>query len=85
MPYVKEEDRRKDTMDTKGDLEFRVCQLMDEYMATREFRYSDLHDCWAAAAHSAHEFARRFLDVREDQACAQNGEVFVNTVRRMKK
>lgn len=76
MPYTKEGERTKNSMDTKGDLEYRVCRLMDFFMSTREFRYSDLHDCCYAVEHAAHEFRRRFLDRREDQAREKNGDVF---------
>lgn len=86
MPYTKDRDRAdyESTLGviedlgiaTKGDLEFLICSLQDIYAAAREYRYSDLHDCSAATFHAGHEFERRFLDPREDDALAKNGEVF---------
>ena len=92
MPYIEPLKRAKydlwmDTangvpIETKGDLEYLVCSLMDKFMETREFRYSDLHDCCKAVEHAAHEFERRFLDPREDTAREKNGDVFPKMIRR---
>ncbi len=84
MPYIADEDRQQydhdlngiEEIKTKGDLEYCIARLMDIYMKTRAYRYSDLHDCAYAAQHSCDEFRRRFLDSREDQAIDQNGDVY---------
>ena len=86
MPYVSKNDREKYnavtlTIDllpeivTKGDLEFLIFKLMKKYMATREARYSTLHDTVYATAHASDEFRRRFLDKREDEAMNSNGDI----------
>lgn len=86
MPYVSAEDRAKytkvtdaiknlDNIDTKGDLEYLVTYLMKAYMVKRERRYSTLHDVVYAVQHCADEFRRRNLDVREDEARQQNGDI----------
>jgi len=83
MPYIKQEDRNKyqevltemPFIETKGDLEFCIFTLMQQYMKSREKRYSILHDCVYAAMHCADEFRRRFLDKREDEAREINGDV----------
>jgi hypothetical protein len=85
MPYIKQEDRAKydkitdaiwDTdIETKGDLEYLIFNLMQRYMLHREKRYSILHDCTYAAQHCADEFRRRFLDKREDSAREENGDI----------
>ena len=49
---------------------------MDIYMKSRDWRYSDLHDCAYAAQHSCDEFRRRFLDKREDEAIETNGDCY---------
>lgn len=85
MPYIKEEDRvnyqeLEDMMDettihTKGDLEYLIFMLMRKYMATRDYKYTELHDCVYAVQHCSDEFRRRFLDKREDEARVKNGDV----------
>ena len=50
---------------------------MKKYMSTRDFRYSNLHDCVYAAIHCGDEFRRLYLDVRENQARESNGDVVV--------
>jgi hypothetical protein len=48
---------------------------MKEYMTTRDFNYSNLHDTVYAAIHCGDEYRRRFLDKREDDANLTNGDV----------
>lgn len=76
MPYIEEIRRREFVMETKGDLEYAIAKLMDEYMMGRPFNYTNLHDCCYAAGHMCDEFRRRFLDKREDYARDKNGDVF---------
>jgi hypothetical protein len=83
MPYTKPELREKyfkvldflPSIETKGDLELCVFKLMRKFMETREYRYSNLHDCVYAVQHCADEFRRRFLDKREDKAREENGDI----------
>jgi hypothetical protein len=83
MPYIKEADRTKfismlshcPPIETKGELEYVIFWMMKQYMSSKEKRYTTLHDCTYAAMHCADEFRRRFLDVREDQAKNENGDV----------
>lgn len=86
MPYINEERRivyknafpdihSKTPIDNKGDLEYLVFKLMKKYMKDKEYRYSDLHDCVYAVQHCADEFRRRYLDKREDNAIAKNGDI----------
>lgn len=84
MPYITKKDREKylealveiPTIQTKGDLEYCIFWLMQHFMSTRDVRYSTLHEAVYAATHCADEFRRRFLDARENQACASNGDVY---------
>jgi hypothetical protein len=84
MPYIKKEDREKydvalnqiQEIHTKGDLEYCIFKLMQTYMSTRSVRYSNLHDTVYASVHCGDEFRRRYLDVREDVAREDNGDVF---------
>lgn len=64
----------KTEIETKGDLEYLVYQLMKSYMVSRERRYSTLHEAVYGTIHSAEEFKRLHLDKREDEAIKENGE-----------
>lgn len=85
MPYILEKDREnyeelQNQIDsivihTKGDLEYLIFKLMKQYMNTRDYRYTELHNCVYASMHCADEFRRRFLDKREDEAREKNGDV----------
>jgi hypothetical protein len=83
MPYINLTDRKKydfaleeiEQIDSKGELEYIIFKLMMKYMSDKEYRYTILHDCTYAAQHCADEFRRRFLDVREDQAIKENGDI----------
>ena len=86
MPYVDNNSRDKykevdkvisqlSEITSKGDLEYLVFRLMVKFMATREKRYSTLHDVVYAVAHCADEYRRRFLDVRENEALESNGDI----------
>lgn len=86
MPYIAPEGRPEfdqflrqiKEIKTKGDLEYCMSVLMDIFMQTHNWKYTDLHDCAYAAAHMCDEFRRRFLDTREDEAIATNGDVFTS-------
>ena len=83
MPYIKQSNRVKynsklnqiQSIDSKGDLEYCIYKLMKKFMSTREFRYSNLHDCVYAAQHCCDEFRRNYLDKREDEAKEKNGNI----------
>jgi hypothetical protein len=83
MPYIKRNQRpyfanALDTfpsIDSKGELEYCIFTLMVRYMENNVFNYTNLHDVAYAAQHCADEFRRRFLDVREDTARKENGDV----------
>ncbi len=83
MPYIPEQERpqfreillRLPHMGTKGQLEYSIFKLMRIYMQSRAYRYSDLQECISAVKHAAHEFERRFLDSREDDAIKENGDI----------
>jgi len=85
MPYIRQNDRKKfddvlkqlPDFEVKGELEYCIYWLMKKYMSTRDFRYSNLHDCVYAAIHCGDEFRRLYLDVRENQARESNGDVVV--------
>ena len=83
MPYIKKEIREKydpylndfPDIDNKGDLEYCIFRLMKQFMSTREYRYSTLHEAVYAVMHCADEFRRRYLDKREDEAMNTNGDI----------
>jgi len=85
MPYILQSDREKFRnvlydltnieIKDKGELEYLVFSIMQEYMRQREKRYTTLHDCSYAVQHCSDEFRRRFLDKRENEAILENGDV----------
>jgi hypothetical protein len=83
MPYIRQGERLdfKGILDslppitTKGQLEYCIFKLMKLYMKSRMYSYTNLHDATYAAQHCADEFRRRFLDNREDDAQALNGDI----------
>ena len=83
MPYINTEDRAKYDeiidlvckIDTKGELEYIIMRFMNIYMSTRERKYNTLHDCVYACKHVSDEYRRRYLDKREDEALAKNGDI----------
>lgn len=85
MPFIIKAERKQfddvlknlPNFETKGQLEYAVTYLMHIYMHTRAFKYSTTHDCVYAVHHSADEFRRSTLDIREDQAKESNGDVVI--------
>jgi hypothetical protein len=84
MPYIKSVDRQKydealralpSTISTKGELEYLIFSLMRRYMVDKTWSYTELHNAAYAAQHCCAEFRRRFLDLREDGARSENGDV----------
>ncbi|MDD5651667.1 MAG: hypothetical protein PHF86_14830 [Candidatus Nanoarchaeia archaeon] len=83
MPYIKVADRSKydnvlcnmPVFANKGEMEYCIFVLMKQYMRHRENRYTHLHDCTYAVQHCADEFRRRYLDIRENEAIIENGDV----------
>jgi len=83
MPYIKKVERARFdkvlnqvfAITTKGELEYCIYKLMTKFMKDKERRYATLHDCAYAAQHCADEFRRRNLDVREDSAREENGDI----------
>jgi hypothetical protein len=84
MPYIRREDRPKydagidrlpETIETKGDLEYCLMRVAMRYLSTRLRTFTNLHDAAYALEHVGHEIRRRFLDVREEEARADNGDV----------
>lgn len=83
MPYIKQELRGSYNkaidqiyhIPTKGELEYCIYRLMTIYMSDKPIKYTTLHDTVYSAMHCADEFRRRNLDVREDAAREENGDV----------
>jgi hypothetical protein len=83
MPYLKKDMRTKfdehldkiSSIETKGELEYCIYKLLNIYMMDKARKYSTLHDTVYAAQHCADEFRRRNLDVREDEARKENGDI----------
>lgn len=85
MPHIKDLDKIKynhiidsifssQDIETKGDLEYLVYQLMKRYMYKRKINYFNLHETIYGTIHSAEEYKRLHLDKRENEAIDKNGE-----------
>ena len=83
MPYIPEEERTKfndmitatPSMKSKGELEYILYKTAITYMEDKVYNYTNMHDVVSAIQHVAHEFQRRYLDIREDQAIKENGDI----------
>lgn len=83
MPYIKKEDRKKfDKMlnecpiiNNKGELEFVIYSIMNKFMKNKEKRYNNLHDCIYGCIHAGEEYRRQHLDLRENEAKLENGDI----------
>lgn len=87
MPYV-DKIRRKaifsesttdfdSSLRNKGELNFRISELLGEYIENHGMSYQNLSDAKDAAVDAADEFRRRFLDKYEDKCIKLNGDLDV--------
>jgi hypothetical protein len=86
VPYIKQEERKaydtilnpliKIGIPNKGCAEYIIYKIMKIYMNDKEYRYSSLHDIVYAGIHASHEFERKHLDIRENRACEENGDIY---------
>ena len=85
MPHINDLDKVKynhivdminssQNIETKGDLEYLVYQLMKRYMHSRDRKYTTLHEAVYGTIHAGEEFKRLHLDHRENEAINKNGE-----------
>lgn len=83
MPYIEKKERTQldewlnsmPIIGEKGSLEYVIFRIMRMWMDEREERYANIHDCVYAVQHCADEFKRRVLDIYEDLARKENGDV----------
>jgi hypothetical protein len=81
MPYIKIREPFDKILDqfiaipTKGDLEYCIFKLMKIYMRDKKVSYYELHSTVYAAIHCGDEYRRRYLDLRENSAMIENGDV----------
>lgn len=82
MPYIKDRDKFDVILNQikeiaiKGELEYCIYKLMKIYMNDKTFNYSNLHDAVYSAQHCADEFRRNYLDIRENSAKWNNGNIY---------
>lgn len=50
---------------------------MNKYMRKRTSSYTNLHDVIYAVIHAGEEYRRRYLDIRENCAMEENGDIDV--------
>lgn len=82
MPYIEKNlrkyyDSKLDNLviKGKGELEYCIYKLLKRYMVDKSYTYTYLHDAVYGAVHAAEEFKRRNLDIREDKALQENGDI----------
>jgi DNA polymerase III delta prime subunit len=86
MPYIKKERRkalwgdsikdRDDTMLNAGELNFRLTELIIEYIQKHGLSYQTLNDITGAMLECNAEFRRRIVVPYEVKKIKQNGDVY---------
>lgn len=71
------------TIKTKGELNFRISELLGEYVELHGVSYQNLSDAINAAIDAAEEFRRQCLNPYEDFCIKKNGDLDV--YKRIKK
>lgn len=95
MPYTKQEDRTQPMMDaiahltdeinTKGDLNFVICELVAQLILKTKISYTQMSEWIDALPDAEDELRRRLLHPYETLKEDQNGDVpsFVEILRKM--
>ena len=76
MPYIPKEDRENHWLKSPGTLNFRITQLINEYLVTKGLSYTYISDCIGALECAKLELYRRVASKYEDKKLAANGEVY---------
>ena len=93
MPYISEKrrdelydqsDYKKRFIQTKGELNYLITNLMIDYCNIRDISYTNLSDASDAARDAANEFDRIVLSLYEDKMRKKNGDVYHELIRRIK-
>ncbi len=80
MPYIKQ-DRRKAIrediwwLDTPGELNYIISQLLIEYTLNNKLSYQSINDCLGALEGAKQEFYRRVAVPYEEKKIAENGDL----------
>ena len=82
MPYVKSHRRNfgenvaDSDLDTPGDLNYQITELLISYCERNGLSYQKINDCMGACRGAAAEFYRRVAAPYENQKIAENGDVY---------
>jgi len=91
MPYIKEEKRLEimsieepsscryvclDNVETAGDLNYLITELVKNYFLTRGANYQAINDVVGALENAKVEFQRRVVAPYEDRKIKENGDVY---------
>jgi len=83
MPYIKQEDRErldninfKDDIETPGELNYLVTQLVLTYIRKHGLNYQHVNDVVGALEGAKLEFYRRVAAGYEDVKIKENGDVY---------
>lgn len=63
-------------METSGELNWAITQLLEDYRAEHGDSYGTFNDILGAALGARDEFYRRVVVPYEDQKCKDNGDVY---------
>jgi len=85
MPYINQEARERldkknrspdDYPNNSGELNYKITQLLIEYLNKKDLSYKTINDIVGAIESSKQEFYRRVVIPYEDAKIKQNGDVY---------
>jgi hypothetical protein len=95
MPYINPERRKAlwcesridldNEIRTKGELNFRITELMIDYIVNQGLSYTNISEAIAAANDAAEEMRRRILNPYEEKMIKKNGDCYQPLLQLLKK
>ncbi len=76
MPYITENDRKKEGLSTAGDLNYRIHELIELYLKDQDKTgYAEYNSVVGVLECAKQEFYRRAVSTYEDVKLAENGDI----------
>ena len=76
MPYITKEDRQKLEIETAGDLNFNIHELIEAFLDGKDrVGYAQYNDVVGVLECAKLEFYRRAVSSYEDEKLAENGDI----------
>lgn len=79
MPYIKTEDRNRDTKENPanpGQLNWIITEAIVKYLSTHGLSYQTINDILGAMEGAKLEFVRRIVNNYEAKKASENGDVY---------